>query len=39
MLICVSEAAAVVSIMEDASEGEVIKDAALYDGFFQGCGN
>jgi hypothetical protein len=36
MLIRVSEAAAIISIMKNASEGEVVDDAALYVGFFQG---
>jgi hypothetical protein len=38
VLICVSEAAAIISIMKNASEGEVVEDAALYVGFFQEIG-
>ena len=38
MLICVSEAAAIISIVKDASEHEVVKNAALYVGFFQEYG-
>jgi hypothetical protein len=36
VLVHVSEAAAVISVMEDAPEPEVIENAALYVGFFQG---